>query len=226
MRVLIAEDEVYLAEAVQVVLAREGMAVDVVHDGSAALELVSVNAYDVLILDRDLPGVHGDDVCRAVVESGDGPAILMLTASTGLAEKVEGFELGADDYLAKPFAFPELIARLRSLGRRPRDAMPPILEQGDVRLDSFRREVYRRGRYVKLSRKEFAVLEVLMGARGGVISAETLLEKAWDANADPFTNAVRMTISTLRRRLGDPSPIETVSGVGYRFSARTDGPSA
>ncbi|GAA4672015.1 response regulator transcription factor [Frondihabitans cladoniiphilus] len=218
MRVLIAEDEVYLAEAVETVLTREGMAVDVVHDGGDALERLSVNDYDAVVLDRDLPGVHGDDVCRSIVADGSGVFVLMLTAAGRLTEKVAGFEIGADDYLAKPFEFPELIARLRCAARRPRDARPPVLERGPVRLDTFRREVYRDGRYVRLSRKEFNVLEILLAADGGVISAERLLEKAWDENADPFTNSVRVTISTLRRKLGEPSVIDTVSGVGYRFA--------
>ncbi|AMM20074.1 two-component system response regulator [Frondihabitans sp. PAMC 28766] len=218
MRVLIAEDEVYLAEAVQTVLSREGMAVDVVHDGAEALERLSYTDYDVVVLDRDLPEVHGDDVCRAIATDGSGTAVLMLTAAGRLDEKVRGFEIGADDYLAKPFEFRELVARLRSLARRPREARPPILEAGDLKLDVFRREVYRDGRYIKLSRKEFAVLEVLLGAEGGVVSAEALLEKAWDENADPFTNSVRVTISTLRRRLGEPGLIATVSGSGYRIA--------
>lgn len=217
MRVLVAEDETYLAEAIQTVLSRDGLAVDVVGDGDAALERLSVNEYDVIVLDRDLPGTHGDDVCRAVATDPAGPAVLMLTASGSLEQRVEGLELGADDYLVKPFEFPELLARLRSLARRPRAAQPPVLESGDLRLDPFRREVYRRGRLTRMSRKEFAVLEVLMRARGGVVSAERLLEKAWDENADPFTNSVRVTISTLRRKLGEPRVIETVSGVGYRI---------
>lgn len=218
MRVLVAEDEIYLAEAIQTVLSREGMAVDVVNDGSDALEHLSINDYDALVLDRDLPGTHGDDVCRTVVADGLGPAVLMLTASGHVEQRVDGLELGADDYLTKPFAFPELVARLRSLARRPREAQPPVLEAGALRLDPFRREVYRLGRYVKLSPKEFAVLEVLMRARGGVVSAERLLEKAWDENADPFSNSVRVTVSSLRRRLGEPTPIETISGAGYRIA--------
>jgi two-component system response regulator VanR len=229
MRVLVAEDEIYLAEAVQTMLSREGMAVDVVHDGSDALQRLAVNDYDAIVLDRDLPGTHGDDVCRSIAAEGIGPAVLMLTASGHVEQRVEGLELGADDYLTKPFAFPELVARLRSLARRPRDAQPPVLEAGTLRLDPFRREVYRAGRYVKVSRKEFAVLEVLMRAQGGVVSAERLLEKAWDENADPFSNSVRVTVSALRRRLGEPTPIETVSGVGYRIPVpssrlRTTGP--
>ncbi|RPE76120.1 MULTISPECIES: response regulator transcription factor [unclassified Frondihabitans] len=217
MRVLVAEDEAYLAEAIQVVLTRECMAVDVVHDGDAALESLAVNDYDVVILDRDLPGTHGDEVCRVTVADGSGVFVLMLTASGGLRDKVAGFELGADDYLSKPFEFAELVARLRSAHRRSREARPPVLESGGVKLDPFRREVYSDGRFVRLSRKEFAVLAVLMSSEGGVISAERLLEKAWDSNADPFTNSVRVTLSTLRRKLGKPQVIETVAGSGYRF---------
>jgi two-component system response regulator VanR len=219
VRVLIAEDEVYLAEAVQSVLERHAMAVDVVHDGDAALRAIAVNDYDVVLLDRDLPGTHGDDVCASVTAAGDGPGVLMLTAAGRTRDKVDGFELGADDYLVKPFEFPELIARLRSLARRPRQARPPVTVRGDLRYDPFRREVYRDGRYVKLTRKEFAVLGVLLAADGGVVSAERLLEKAWDENADPFTNSVRVTISNLRRRLGEPWVIHTVPGSGYRIAA-------
>ncbi|WP_277959923.1 response regulator transcription factor [Frigoribacterium faeni] len=219
MRVLVAEDEVYLAEAVQSVLERHAMAVDVVHDGDAALEAIALNDYDVVLLDRDLPGTHGDEVCAVVAAAGDGPGIVMLTAAGRTRDKVDGFELGADDYLAKPFEFPELIARMRSLARRPRRSRPPVTVRGDLRYDAFRREVYRDGRYVKLTRKEFAVLGVLLEADGGVVSAERLLEKAWDENADPFTNSVRVTISNLRRRLGEPWVIHTVPGSGYRIAA-------
>lgn len=219
MRVLVAEDEVYLAEAVQSVLERHAMAVDVVHDGDAALEAIALNDYDVVLLDRDLPGTHGDEVCAVVAAAGDGPGIVMLTAAGRTRDKVDGFELGADDYLVKPFEFPELIARMRSLARRPRRSRPPVTVRGDLRYDAFRREVYRDGRYVKLTRKEFAVLGVLLEADGGVVSAERLLEKAWDENADPFTNSVRVTISNLRRRLGEPWVIHTVPGSGYRIAA-------
>jgi two-component system response regulator VanR len=212
MRVLIAEDEVYLAEAVQSVLEREAMAVDVVHDGDSALERLAVNDYDVVVLDRDLPGTHGDDVCSTLALAPAGPRVLMLTAAGGLRDKVDGFELGADDYLAKPFEFPELIARLRSLARRAGAVRPPVTERGDLRFDPFRHEVFRAGRFVRLTRKEFAVLGVLLDADGGVVSAERLLEKAWDENVDPFTNSVRVTISNLRRRLGEPWLIQTVPG--------------
>ncbi|MGW7586600.1 response regulator transcription factor [Kitasatospora sp. NPDC054768] len=218
MRVLVVEDEIYLAEAVQAGLRLEAIACDIVTDGDVALERLAVHSYDVVVLDRDIPGTHGDDVCRSIVRSGLGCRVLMLTAAARLNEKVAGFELGADDYLTKPFDLAELVVRLRSLARRPAQAAPPVLEYAGLRLDPFRREVYRDGRYVGLSRKQFAVLEVLMAARGGVISAEDLLERAWDENADPFTNAVRITISGLRKRLGDPWVIQTVPGVGYRLT--------
>lgn len=217
MRVLVVEDQVFLAEAIQTGLRREAIAADIVHDGDAALAMVEVNDYDILILDRDIPGTHGDEVCRILAGRGSAPPILMLTAARRLCEKVAGFELGADDYLPKPFEFPELVARLRALNRRSGPSRPPILEACGVRLDPFRREVYRDGRLVRLSRKEFAVLEVLLSAGGGVVSAETLLEKAWDENTDPFTNAIRVTISTLRRKLGEPWVITTLAGAGYRI---------
>jgi two-component system response regulator VanR len=217
MRVLIVEDELYLAEAVQAGLRLEAIASDIAGDGDTALERLGVHPYDVVVLDRDIPGTHGDDVCRAIVARGLGCRVLMLTAASRLDEKVTGFEIGADDYLTKPFDLKELVVRLRSLARRPKESAPPVLEYGDLRLDPFRREVFRRGRYLALTRKQFAVLEVLMTARGGVVSAEQLLEKAWDEHADPFTNAVRITISTLRKRLGEPWAIHTVPGVGYRL---------
>ncbi|MFJ8038950.1 response regulator transcription factor [Kitasatospora sp. NPDC096147] len=217
MRVLVVEDEIYLAEAVQAGLRLEAIAADVVGDGDAALERLALHAYDVVVLDRDIPGTHGDEVCRIIVDRGLGCRVLMLTAAARLNDKVGGFELGADDYLTKPFDLAELVVRLRALARRPAESAPPVVEQAGLRLDAFRREVYRDGRYVALSRKQFAVLEVLVAARGGVISSEELLERAWDENADPFTNAVRITISGLRKRLGDPWLIHTVPGVGYRF---------
>ncbi len=217
MRVLVVEDESLLGEAIQATLEREAIAVDLVFDGGAALDSLALTTYDAVILDRDLPVVHGDEVCRAIVRHYPECRVLMLTAARRLDDRVTGLELGADDYLSKPFEFPELIARLRSLNRRVSASHPPVLERGGVRLDPFRREVYREGRLVRLCRKEFAVLEVLMRAEGGVISAETLLEKAWDENADPFTNAIRITISTLRRKLGHPWLIQTTKGVGYRF---------
>ncbi|UGQ13861.1 response regulator transcription factor [Yinghuangia sp. ASG 101] len=217
MRVLVVEDEQLLADAVATGLRREAMAVDVVYDGEAALERVAVNDYDVVVLDRDLPLVHGDDVCRAVIDTGLPTRILMLTASGDVSDRVEGLELGADDYLPKPFAFSELTARVRALGRRAVTALPPVLERAGIRLDPNRREVVRDGAPVHLSPKEFAVLEVLMRADGSVVSAEQMLEKAWDENTDPFTNVVRVTVMTLRRKLGEPAVIMTVPGAGYRI---------
>lgn len=217
MRALIVEDETFLADAIRVGLQREMIAADVVHDGDTAIESLSVNDYDVVILDRDIPGTHGDDVGRWVAVNRPGCRVLMLTAARTLMDKVTGFELGADDYLAKPFDFPELVARLRALTRRAGASHPPVLEIAGVTLDTFRREVYRDGRFIRLANKEFAVLELLMCAEGGVISSETLLEKAWDENADPFTNTVRVTISNLRKRLGEPALVHTVVGAGYRF---------
>lgn len=216
MRVLVVEDEEYLAEAIRAGLRLEAIAADLALNGDAALESLSVNNYDVVILDRDIPGASGDEVCRQVVEQRLGCRVLMLTAAGLLDDKVRGFELGADDYLTKPFELRELVARLRALCRRPVEARPTTLDYAGVRLDSFHHEVYRFGRYVKLTRKQFSVLEILLAAQGGVISAETLLERAWDENADPFSNAVRITISSLRRRLGDPWMIHTVPGAGYR----------
>jgi DNA-binding response OmpR family regulator len=217
MRILVVEDEPLLAEAVAVGLRRQAHAVDVVHDGASALEHLAVNDYDVVVLDRDLPVVHGDDVCRRLVEGGSPTRMLMLTAAADIDDRVAGLALGADDYLPKPFAFRELAARVDALGRRARPATPPVLARGGVRLDPHRREVYRDGRYVPLSRKEFAVLAELLRADGAAVSAELLLEKAWDENADPFTNAVRMTILKLRRKLGEPQIVLTEPGVGYRI---------
>jgi DNA-binding response OmpR family regulator len=217
MRVLVAEDELRLADAIARGLRREGMAVDLAPDGSDALVKSRLVRYDVVVLDRDLPGVHGDDVCRAV--RGDWPetGILMLTAAGQLEDVIEGLSLGADDYLAKPFRFAELVARIRALARRAAPSRPPILHHGDVELDPARREVTRSGSPVELARKEFAVLEALMGADGATVSAEELLERVWDEHVDPFTNVVRMTIMTLRRKLGEPAVIDTVIGVGYRM---------
>jgi two-component system response regulator VanR len=219
MRVLIVEDEIYLAEAIRDGLRLEAIAADIAGDGDTALEQLAVNTYDVVVLDRDIPGPDGDEIARRLAGEAASPRILMLTAADRLDDKASGFESGADDYLTKPFALRELVLRLRALGRRPAQGAPPVLEVGAVRLDRFRREVFRDGRYVALTRKQFAVLDVLMAAGGGVVSAEDLLERAWDENADPFTNAVRITISTLRKRLGEPWVIETVPGVGYRMSA-------
>jgi DNA-binding response OmpR family regulator len=217
MRVLVVEDERVLADAIATGLRREAMAVDVAYDGAGALERAGVNDYDVVVLDRDLPLVHGDDVCRELVSAGSGVRVLMLTASSGVGDRVDGLDLGADDYLGKPFAFAELVARVRALGRRTAPVVPPVLERAGLRLDSARREVYRDGRYVGLSGKEFGVLEELLRAGGAVVSAEQLLEKAWDENTDPFTNVVRVTVMTLRRKLGEPGIVRTVPGAGYQI---------
>jgi DNA-binding response OmpR family regulator len=217
VRILVAEDEVLLADAIAEGLRLQSLAVDTAYDGDAALQRLMVNSYDVLVLDRDLPVVHGDDVCRAVVSSGWQVRVLMLTASGELTDRVAGLSLGADDYLPKPFAFAELIARVRALGRRARPAAPPVLERAGLRLDTSRRQVYRDGHHVSLSRKEFAVLEELLRADGAVVSSEQLLERAWDEHTDPFTGVVRVTILTLRRKLGPPQVINTVVGVGYQI---------
>ncbi|MGU3356546.1 response regulator transcription factor [Microbacterium sp. M4A5_1d] len=218
MRVLIVEDELFLAEAIRDGLRLEAISADLAADGDTALEQLAITAYDVVVLDRDIPGPNGDEIARHLSQQTGAPRILMLTAADRLDDKASGFESGADDYLTKPFAMRELVLRLRALARRSASSAPPIREFGGVRLDPFRREVYRDGRYIAVTRKQFAVLEVLLSAGGGVISAEALLERAWDENADPFTNAVRITISTLRKRLGEPWVIETVPGVGYRMS--------
>jgi DNA-binding response OmpR family regulator len=217
MRVLVVEDERLLADAVADGLRRQAMAVDVVYDGDAALERLTVNDYDVVVLDRDLPRLSGDDVCTELVDSGVATRILMLTAATAVTHRVAGLGLGADDYLTKPFAFAELVARVQALARRSRPATPPVLERNGVRLDQHRRTVTRDGQPVGLSRKEFAVLAELLRADGGVVSAEQLLEKAWDEHVDPFTGVVRFVIMTLRRKLGDPPTIDTVPGAGYRI---------
>jgi two-component system response regulator VanR len=217
VRVLIVEDEPYMAEAIRDGLRLEAIAADIAGDGDTALELLSINAYDVAILDRDIPGPSGDEIASRIVASGSGIAILMLTAADRLHDKATGFELGADDYLTKPFALRELVFRLRALDRRRVHYRPPVREIAGLRVDPFRREVYRDDRYVALTRKQFAVLEVLVAAEGGVVSAEELLEQAWDMHADPFTAAVRVTVSALRKRLGEPWVIATVAGVGYRI---------
>jgi two-component system, OmpR family, response regulator VanR len=218
MRVLIAEDERRLADAIARGLRREGMAVDLAPDGSDALVKARVVRYDVLVLDRDLPGLHGDEVCRMVRDERPETGILMLTAAGTLDDLVQGLSLGADDYLPKPFRFAELVARIRALARRSTPSRPPVLVHGDIELDPARRSVLRRGTEIQLARKELAVLEALMVADGATVSAEELLERVWDEQIDPFTNVVRMTVMTLRRKLGEPSVIETVIGVGYRLA--------
>jgi DNA-binding response OmpR family regulator len=217
MRVLVAEDEEALVEILVDGLRAKGMAVDAARDGEHALEQLAINRYDVLVLDRDLPVVHGDEVCRAVVASEAPTRVLMLTAAGTVEDRVAGLDLGADDYLAKPFAFVELVSRIRALGRRTHPVLPPVIEHGDLTVDVSRRLVSRGGRELALSGKEFGVLEVLLGAQGALVTSEDLLERVWDAHADPFTNAVRVTMMRLRRKLGDPPLIETVAGAGYRI---------
>jgi DNA-binding response OmpR family regulator len=218
MRVLVVEDHQELAEAVAAGLRREGMAVDLSFDGDNALDRASWTDYDVIVLDRDLPGTHGDDVCTALIAAGKTTRILMLTASATIADRVDGLTLGADDYLPKPFAFAELVARIRALGRRSQSAIPPVLVCGDLRLDPARRVAMRAGRRLPLTAKEMAVLELLMAAQGGVVSAEQILEQAWDEHADPFTATVKVTISRLRAKLGDPPVIQTVDRSGYQIA--------
>jgi DNA-binding response OmpR family regulator len=217
MRVLLVEDHAELAETVATGLRREGMAVDIVHDGLDALELMGTTAYDVVVLDRDLPRLHGDEVCRTVAASGIATRVLMLTAAASIEDRVDGLTVGADDYLPKPFAFAELIARVRALARRVQHARPTVLASGDLRLDPAQRVATRAGRRLALSPKEFAVLEQLLSADGAVVSAEELLTRVWDEAADPFTNTVKVTVSRLRRKLGDPPVIETVLEAGYRI---------
>jgi len=222
VRVLLVEDEPYMAEAIRDGLCLAAIAADIAGDGDAALELLSVNAYDIAVLDRDIPGPSGDEIAERIVAAGSGTPILMLTAADRLDDKASGFGLGADDYLTKPFELGELVLRLRALDRRRAHNRPPVREIAGLRLDPFRREVYRDGRYVALTRKQFAVLEVLVAAEGGVVSAEELLGRAWDQNADPFTNSVRITVSALRKRLGEPVIIATVAGAGYRIDTPPD----
>lgn len=217
MRVLIVEDHRDLAGSVARGLRRHAVEVDVVHDGEQGLRCASGGGYDVVVLDRDLPLVHGDEVCRALVRQGCPSRVLMLTAAGTVDERVDGLDLGADDYLAKPFSFAELIARVQALGRRDQPAVPPVLVRGDIELDPASRTVLRGGRALELSPKETAVLEVLLAAGGAVVSAEELLERAWDRGADPFSNAVKVTVSRLRRKLGEPAVIETLPHVGYRI---------
>jgi two-component system response regulator VanR len=224
VRVLIVEDEAMLAEGIRDGLRLEAIAADIAGDGDTALALLGVNAYDIVVLDRDIPGPSGDEVARHVVASGAGTPILMVTAADRLDDKTSGFGLGVDDYLTKPFELRELVLRLRALDRRRARHRPPVREIAGLRLDAFRREVFRDGHYVALTRKQFAVLEVLVDAEGGVVSAEELLERAWDEHADPFTNAVRITVSALRKRLGPPGLIATVPGAGYRIDVAAGQP--
>ncbi len=218
MRVLVVEDEEPLAEAIARGLRREGMAVDTAYDGELGLEKAMVTRYDVVVLDRDLPGRSGDDVCRHLARDGGLTRVLMLTASRSLEDRVEGLELGADDYLGKPFAFVELVARVRALGRRATPAAPPVLQgPGGLVVDPGRRSATRHGVDLELTRKELGVLETLLRADGAVVSSEELLERVWDENADPFTTTVRVTVMTLRKKLGDPGVVHTVVGSGYRI---------
>jgi DNA-binding response OmpR family regulator len=217
MRVLVVEDFEPMARAIGTGLRREGMAVDVVHDGNDALSHLALTRYDVVVLDRDLPGMHGDEICRRLAAGRSPSRILMLTAAGSLRERVEGLDLGADDYLAKPFDFPELTARVRALGRRAAVPLPPTLECGAIRLDPSSRVASRAGQRLILSAKEFAVLEYLLASDGRVVSAEELLERVWDEAADPFTTAVKQTIFRLRAKLGDPPVIHTVREGGYRI---------
>ncbi len=217
MRILVVEDDTALADVIARGLRQQGLAVDLAADGASALDKASFTEYEVVVLDRDLPEVHGDDVCRELAAGGGGSRILMLTASGSLTDRVEGLALGADDYLPKPFAMEELVARIRALGRRTPTALPTVLRAGDITLEPTRRTASRAEVPLSLTPKEFGVLEVLLAASGQVVSAEELLEKVWDENADPFTNAIRITVMTLRRKLGDPPVIETVVGAGYRL---------
>jgi DNA-binding response OmpR family regulator len=217
VRVLVVEDEIELAELMARGLREQGMAVDICFDGADALYQTSINRYDVVVLDRGLPGIHGDEVCQRLGVTDQRPRVIMCTASTTESEELEGLALGADDYLAKPFSFPMLVARVRALGRRSGSYRPPVLKHGDLLLDSTRRYATRGGVPLTLARKELAVLEALLEADGAVVSAEQLLERVWDDGIDPFTNAVRVTIMRLRQKLGEPALIETVSGEGYRL---------
>ncbi|MCB8905691.1 MULTISPECIES: response regulator transcription factor [unclassified Streptomyces] len=219
MRVLVVEDEAFLAEMIAEGLRRDALAVDIAADGLEALRKLQLGEYDVLVLDRDLSGMHGDDVCRRVVEQRLMTRVLMLTAAGTVRDRVEGLGLGADDYLAKPFAYDELLARVLALGRRARPALPPVLERAGVVLDTARRQASRDGRHLQLSRKEFAVLEALLRAEGAVVSGEDLIEQVWEEHTSYRTNAVRVTLSKLRAKLGEPPVVETVPGSGYRIGS-------
>jgi DNA-binding response OmpR family regulator len=217
MRLLVVEDEPELADLIATGLREHGFAVDISLNGEDALEKAFINTYDLVVLDRDLPVVHGDVVCRRLLAVEPPPRILMLTAASELDQRVEGLNLGADDYLAKPFAFAELVARIRALGRRSALTQLPVIDRAGIRLDINKMAASRDGRELRLTRKEIGVLKVLLTADGGVISAEHMLERIWDENADPFTNAVRITVGTLRKKLGPPQVIQTVIGAGYRI---------
>jgi DNA-binding response OmpR family regulator len=217
MRVLIVEDHEELALTLATGLRREGMAVDVALDGESGVQRAALDSYDVVVLDRDLPGMHGDDVCRTLVAEGCRARVLMLTAAGTIEDRVDGLTLGADDYLPKPFAFAELVARIRALARRAQRAVPPLLAKGDLRLDPAQRVARRGGRLLSLTPKELSVLELLLAANGAVVSAEELLERVWDEQTDPFSNVVKVTISRLRAKLGDPPLIETIPTAGYRI---------
>jgi len=220
MRVLVVEDFEPMARAIVTGLRREGMAVDAVYDGTEALSHLAQTRYDVVVLDRDLPGVPGDEICRRLAAGRSPSRILMLTAAGSLSDRVDGLGMGADDYLAKPFDFPELTARVRALGRRVAEPLPPVLQVGDIRLDPAGRSAFRAGRRLPLSAREFGVLEYLLGCPGRVVSAEELLERVWDEAADPFTTAVKQTMYRLRAKLGDPPVIETVREGGYRIGGQ------
>jgi len=217
MRVLVIEDDRELAEAIGIGLRREQLAVDLSFDGRDGLDRALVTDYDVIVLDRDLPGLHGDAVCAGLCEAGCRSRVLMLTAAATIEDRVDGLSLGADDYLPKPFAFAELVARIRAVLRRPAPRLPPVLVSGDIALDASRRQASRAGRALDLGPKEFGVLELLLSAQGRVVPAEEILERVWDEMADPFTSAVKVTMSRLRRKLGDPPVIETVAQAGYRI---------
>lgn len=219
MRILVVDDEIELADVIARGLRQAGLAVDLAYGGAEALLKAEVTSYDLMVLDRQMPEISGDDVCRRLVDVPNRPRILMLTAAGDVNSRIEGLELGADDYLVKPFVMAELVARLRAMARRPSLALPPILNIGDLEIDTTRHGVTRAGRNINLTRKEFGVLEVLATAEGRVVSAEELLDKVWDEMADPFTNAVRITMMTLRRKLGEPTLIQTVVGVGYRLES-------
>jgi len=217
VRVLVIEDDEEMAQAVASGLRREKMAVDVAFDGTAGLERALLNDYDVVVLDRDLPGLHGDDVCAELVAAGCRSRVLMLTAAAAVEDLVDGLGIGADDYLPKPFDFPVLVARIGALMRRAQPAIPPLLRRGDLTLDTAQRRAFRGNQRLELAPKEFGVLELLLASRGRIVSAEELLERVWDEAADPFTTAVKITVSRLRAKLGDPPVIETVAKSGYRI---------